>query len=756
MPDGRGGEEMENKSDRRFNLEDYWRHHGVKPYSRKTVSKFLKEHKQFILTCVLLFILLVALVGIFSQLQGPNIDNPPLGVTVVDYNTFVEQVRAGNILKVTIQGNEITGTLADSLHGQPCTDSSGINANDPLARDPSQPADSICTIYTHLPARNDSAFLPLLLSHGVVITTLPVKQSSTWLRLFLAFIPVLLVLLIFFNLPPWRKDRFSLDTVDKSISQFLKGRVRRFERTPEKSKPRPAEPPDGPGTPIIKQRPAASLKCPKSSVTFADVAGIDEVRAELEEVVQFLRSPERFNRLGAHIPRGILLIGPPGTGKTLIAKAVAGEACVPFFHMNASEFVEMFVGVGASRVRDLFQRARQSAPCVIFIDEVDAVGRKRSIRLTENGERDQTLNQLLVELDGFNSRSSIIVLAATNRADMLDAALLRPGRFDRQVNVPLPDRLGREAILRVHTRHSPLHKNVRLDYLARLTTGMSGADLANLVNEAALCAARRDLNSLTQECFEDALARIQLGAQRPLVMSETDKRIIAFHESGHALVAYYLPEADTVNSITILPRGQHLGVTQFIAQEDRYNLSRESLIARIAVGLGGRVAEELTFGPNGVTTEAENDLQSVTALAWRMVTHWGMGKQVGTVFADYCGASSADHNSHQSDAVSIQSGSSESKSDDHLQLVRKKVAAYQQTYPMKTSATRYISSPAMAALIDSEVQRILNEGRVTACTLLTEHYTQLTRLAQALIEHEQLDRKQFEAVMQNCVLEDIK
>jgi ATP-dependent Zn protease len=270
----------------------------------------------------------------------------------------------------------------------------------------------------------------------------------------LTFIPVLLVLLIFFNLPPW-KNGFSLDAMDKSISQFLKGHVRRFERAPEKSKPRPAEP----GTPIINKRPAASLKCPKSSVTFADVAGIDEVRAELEEIVQFLRSPENFNRLGAHIPRGILLIGPPGTGKTLLAKAVAGEACVPFFHMNASEFVEMFVGVGTSRVRDLFQQARQSAPCVIVIDEVDAVGRRRSIRLSDNGERDQTL----------------------------------------------------------------------MDHLACLTTGMSGADLANLVNEAALFAARCGLDSLTQKCFEDALARIQLGAQRPLVMSETDKRIIAFH-----------------------------------------------------------------------------------------------------------------------------------------------------------------------------------------------------------------------------------
>jgi len=738
---------MENKSDRRFNLEDYWRHHGVKPYSRNTVSKFLKEYKQSILTCILLFILLVVVAGVFSQLQGPNPNIPPPGVTGVDYNTFVEQVKAGNILKVTIRGDEITGTLADSLHGQPCTGSSGINTNYPyeVALDSPQSAGSICTIYTRLPARDDSAFLPLLLSHGVVITTLPAQQSPIWLKLFLGFIAALLVLLILFD-PPW-KNRISLNAMDKNISQFLKGRVRRFERTPENRKPRPAGPPAGPVVPVRNEQPADSLKCPRSSVTFADVGGINEVRAELEEVVRFLRSPESFSRLGAHIPRGILLAGPPGTGKTLLAKAVAGEACVPFFNSNASEFVEMFVGVGARRVRDLFQQARQSAPCVIFIDEVDAVGRRRSIRLADNGERDQTLNQLLVELDGFDSRRSIIVLAATNRADMLDAALLRPGRFDRQITVSLPDRLGREAILRIHTRHTPLHENVRLDQLARMTTGMSGADLANLVNEAALCAAHRGLDSLTQGCFEDALARIQLGAQRPLVMSATDKRIIAFHESGHALVAYYLPQADTVNYITILPRGQHLGVTQFTAQEDRYNFSRETLMARIAVGLGGRVAEELTFGPGGVTTGAENDLQAATALAWRMVTHWGMGKQVGTVFADYCGAGGRSLK-YEAGVMPGEQCSSEPESDSHLLRMEREEVALYPAYPMNTSATRYISSPAMASLIDREVQCILDEGRATACELLTEHNAQLARLAGALMAYEHLDRVQFEVVMQ--------
>src|SRR5579864_7013549 len=370
-------------------------------------------------------------------------------------------------------------------------------------------------------------------------------------------------------------------------------------------------------------------------VTFADVAGIDEVREELEEIVQCLRNPERSDRLGGRIPRGALLVGPPGTGKTLLAKAVAGEAGVPFFSMSASEFVEMFVGVGASRVRDLFNQARQSAPCVIFIDEIDAVGRKRSMRISGNDERDQTLNQLLVELDGFDGRKAVVVLAATNRVDILDKALLRPGRFDRHITVSLPDRIGREAILRVHTRNTPLHKEVSLARLSRMTTGMSGADLANLVNETALSAARRDLDCLTHDCFEEALARVQLGALRPLVMNEKERRIIAFHEGGHALAAHHLPLADKVNRVTILPRGQSLGVTQFIAEEDRYNYSRETLMARIAVGLGGRAAEELTFGPERVTTGAENDLQVVTDLARRMVTRWGMSEQVGVVFADY-------------------------------------------------------------------------------------------------------------------------
>ncbi len=489
-------------------------------------------------------------------------------------------------------------------------------------------------------------------------------------------------------------NKMTLRSNNDQASKFLKSHAHLFERASQDGQA-------GTEKPGEVEKAAVSVEHLPTPVTFADVAGIDEVRVELAEVVQFLRKPERFQCLGAHIPRGILLVGPPGTGKTLLAKAVAGEAGVPFFHMSASEFVEMFVGVGASRVRSLFQQARQVAPCVVFIDEIDAVGRKRTVRLNDSGERDQTLNQLLVELDGFDSRNVVIVLAATNRADILDAALLRPGRFDRQLAVSLPDRRGREAILRVHTRHIPLNGRVRLDDLACQTTGMSGADLANLVNEAALYAARNNLSDVTPECFEKALVRIQLGAPRVLVMSKEEQRIIAFHESGHALVAHYLPEADPVSRISILPHGQRLGVTQFAAQEDHYNYSRASLMARIAVGLGGRVAEELIFGPEGITTGAEDDLQSVTALAWRMVTHWGMSRQMGIVFAD-----------------------------------------------ASASTARYISGPDMATLIDSEIQHILAEGRATARALLIEHNRQLTKLAEMLLQCEQLDRPQFEVALQ--------
>jgi cell division protease FtsH len=421
--------------------------------------------------------------------------------------------------------------------------------------------------------------------------------------------------------------------------------------------------------------------------------------------------------------------------------------------MSASEFVEMFVGVGASRVRDLFNQARQSAPCVVFIDEIDAVGRKRSVKAMGNDERDQTLNQLLVELDGFNARQAVVVLAATNRADILDKALLRPGRFDRRITVSLPDRVGREAILKVHTRRTPLHEEVSLDRLARLTVGMSGADLANLVNEAALCAARRDLENINNECFEDALARVQLGALRPLVMSETERRIIAYHEGGHALVAYHLPGADTVNRVTILPRGQSLGVTQFTAEEDRYNYSREILMTRIAVGLGGRAAEELTFGANRVTTGAENDLQVVTEIARNMVTRWGMSEQVGVIYADYRPeAAGAGLNMRRIDSP-VQNRALAFDADGNLVLNGRDPQAQRYAFAMQTAMPGSTTSASLSSVVDQEVQRILKEGYDMARNVLQEHYDQLQKLADTLMEREQLNRQQFEKLLRDGTLE---
>ncbi len=758
--DGKGSRDLSSGNDRQ-------RQYTVFKFGKK-FSKFLATHKQSLLAGILLTGMFVLLFGIFSRFQAPSTATPPAGVTVVDYSTLVAQVRARNVLAVALRGDEVRGLLARSLQqdqvgtasratitsSQRAMDLAAWNsyvssgsfwANPPatISIDPSR------LVYTRIPDSGDATLTSLLLGNNVVVSTLPVAQAPLFLSLFWKFAPFLFLTLIFALILTSRNRGRSTRAIDDRVSQVGKSKPRRFG---VKEVHEPRRPPEksiftvNPHTP-----PTAAVRKPvEPPVTFADVAGIDEVREELEEIVQFLRNPERYNRLGARIPRGALLVGPPGTGKTLLAKAVAGEAGVPFLSMSASEFVEMFVGVGASRVRDLFNQARQSAPCVIFLDELDAVGRKRSMRITGNDERDQTLNQLLVELDGFDARHAVVVLAATNRVDILDKALLRPGRFDRHITVSLPDRVGREAILAVHTRRTPLHEDVSLERLARLTTGMSGADLANLVNEAALLAARRDLEHLTHECFEEAFARVQLGALRPIVMSEAEKRIIAYHEGGHALVAYHLPEADTVNCVTILPRGQSLGVTQFIAEEDRYNYSRHTLMARIAVGLGGRVAEELTFGPEYVTTGAENDLQVVTDLARRMVTRWGMSEQVGVVFADYRadGGAALTMRRVETDDLPAKPHSLIVDADGRVAMNSNKLPAPQHPFAMIAPDANRASSVTMAALIDSEVQRILNEGYEMARSLLREHSGQLTVLADALMTHEQLNRKAFEGLLQ--------
>ncbi|MGH8301105.1 MAG: ATP-dependent zinc metalloprotease FtsH, partial [Steroidobacteraceae bacterium] len=362
----------------------------------------------------------------------------------------------------------------------------------------------------------------------------------------------------------------------------------------------------------------------RPGVTFADVAGVDEAKQDLREVVDFLSHPSKYLAIGARIPRGVLLVGPPGTGKTLLARAVAGEAGVPFFHISGSEFVEMFVGVGASRVRDLFSQAKAAQPAIVFVDELDAVGRRRGAGVgAVNDEREQTLNQLLVEMDGFDQRQQIILLAATNRPDVLDPAMLRPGRFDRQVVVPLPDWRGRHGILRIHTRHLQLAPDVNLERLARTAIGLSGADLANLCNEAALMAARENRKRVGMEDFERAWDKILLGAERRVVMTPKDRRVTAYHESGHAIVAWLTPAADPVRRVSIVPHGRALGVTEQLPVEERYNMSKADLLARLDVMLGGRASESLAIGE--ITTGAENDLVKATRLARRMITRWGMG-----------------------------------------------------------------------------------------------------------------------------------
>jgi ATP-dependent metalloprotease FtsH len=753
---------------------------GVK--NTRNIAHYLKTHIQVLMAGGLVIALIVLLFGVFSNFQSPVLNAPPAGEKVITYSSFLTQVKTGNMLAVTIRGNDLNGLLINPL-SQTAASEPTITANQ-RAQDftafsryvggesiwatlPQTPAiDTSRLVYTNLPATGDATLVPLLVSNHVQITTLPPPQTPIWLSILWRIVPLLFVVLIIgFMLVPRSQSR-STRGLDERFNQMGKSKARLFERgnaiqeqkkvAGSKTTPRFSNASGKVNTPSptafnTKKSGTTAPIHVEVPVTFADVAGIDEVREELEEIVQFLRSSERYEKLGAKIPRGALLVGPPGTGKTLLAKAVAGEAGVPFYSMSASEFVEMFVGVGASRVRDLFSKARQSAPCVIFIDEIDAVGRRRSVKAMGNDERDQTLNQLLVELDGFDTRQAIVVLAATNRVDILDKALLRPGRFDRHITVSLPDRAGREAVLRVHTRKTPLHEEVSLERLARLTTGMSGADLANLVNEAALFAARRNLEHVDHECFEDALARVQLGALRPIVMNERERRIIAYHEGGHALVAYHQPEADTVNRVTILPRGQSLGVTQFTAEEDRYNYSRQTLMARIAVGLGGRVAEELTFGAEHVTTGAENDLQVITNIARNMVTRWGMSEQVGVVFADYsadAGGAGLNMRRIDSDAIPSYSHALVADADGRLTLSRQELPPRYYASSMLAPGAPKASSLTMANTIDGEVQRILNEGCAIARAILQEHNDQLRKLADALLEHEQLDRRQFEALMQ--------
>jgi cell division protease FtsH len=445
-------------------------------------------------------------------------------------------------------------------------------------------------------------------------------------------------------------------------------------------------------------------------VTFADVAGCDEAKVELQEIIEFLRDPQKFQRLGGRLPKGVLLVGPPGTGKTLLARAVAGEAGRPFFSMSGSDFVEMFVGVGASRVRDLFEQGKTHAPCIIFIDEIDAVGRHRGAGLGGgHDEREQTLNQLLVEMDGFESNEGVILIAATNRPDVLDPALLRPGRFDRQVVVDMPDVRGREAILKVHARDKPLARDVRLEVIAKVSPGLAGADLANIVNEAALLAARRGKQHVDMADFEDAKDKVMLGVERKsMVLSEEEKKLTAYHEAGHAIVSLRVPGQDPVHKVTIVPRGRSLGITFSLPEEDRHNYTKEYIIGRLATSYGGRVAEELIFGPDKVTTGAAQDIQHATELARRMVTQFGMSDVLGPI------------------AV----GDRE-----------------QQIFLGREIAQRREVSEKTAEVVDAEIKHVLDEALRRARQILEAELPLLHKMAQALLERETLDREEVELLM---------
>jgi cell division protease FtsH len=578
----------------------------------------------------------------------------------IPYSTFVTQVRADNVASVHIAGGEITGTFVKPLPWPQPTPGSKPTAASP------QPTSSPPTTYsafrtTFPEAVGDPSLIPLLESHGVVVDVAP--PPSPWFAILLSNgLPLLLLVLLMV----WMGRQAAQSQA--GIFGFGRSRARRYVGD-------------------------------RTEVTFDDVAGADEAKMELQEVVDFLRHPQKYHDVGARIPRGVLLVGSPGTGKTLMGRAVAGEAGVPFFSLSASEFVEMFVGVGASRVRDLFTQAKAAAPAIVFIDELDAVGRRRGAGLgAVNDEREQTLNQLLVEMDGFDERHEVIVLAATNRPDVLDPALLRPGRFDRQVTVGLPDRQGREGILRIHTQQLRLAPDVDLTLLARTTTGFSGADLANLCNEAALNAARHNHSQVTLADFEEALDKVLLGGVRPLLLDDHERRVVAYHEAGHALVAWLTPAADPVHKVTIIPRGRALGVTEQLPGEDHYNYSREYLLARLAVMLGGRTAEEIAIGD--ITTGAENDLVEATRLARRMVTRWGMGSLGPVAF--------------QADEEHPFLGYELAQGRDY--------------------------SEATAAHIDQDVQRLLEEHHEAVRRLLTNARERLDQLVQALLHEETVDQ----------------
>jgi len=564
----------------------------------------------------------------------------------VRYSTFLNEVHEGRIDSVVLQGESIYGVRKDKSKFE-----------------------------TYNPETNYTALIGDLSKSNVGIEGRAPKQQGIVTQLLLQLAPAILLLLFFFYMMRQMQGAGG----GRGAMSFGKSRARLLGED-------------------------------QVNVTFADVAGVDEAKQEVGEIVDFLKDPGKFQKLGGKIPKGVLMVGNPGTGKTLLARAIAGEAKVPFFTISGSDFVEMFVGVGASRVRDMFEQAKKHAPCIIFIDEIDAVGRHRGAGLGGgHDEREQTLNQLLVEMDGFEGNEGIIVIAATNRPDVLDPALLRPGRFDRQVVVPLPDVRGREQILRVHMRRVPLSDDVRPALIARGTPGFSGADLSNLVNEAALFAARANQKTVTMDQFERAKDKIMMGAERrSMVMSEKEKLNTAYHEAGHAIVGVNLPEHDPVYKVTIIPRGRALGVTFFLPEEDRYSYSKQRLESQIASLFGGRIAEELAFGPDAVTTGASNDIERATSLARNMVTKWGLSDRLGPL-------------TYSEEAGEVFLGRSVTQ---HKQV-----------------------SDETAHVIDVEVRRVIDTAYIRARDILLAHRDHLDAMAKALMKYETIDESQIKDIL---------
>ena len=569
---------------------------------------------------------------------------PSVPDKMVDYSTFIQNVQRGNVESVVVKGSIIEGLRKDKTEFK-----------------------------TTRPAVSDDGLMGDLLDNDVKVEGQDPEQQSIWIQLLVASFPILLILAIFMF-----------------FMRQMQGGA------------------GGKGGPMSFGKSKARLLAPDQiNTTFADVAGVDEAKEEVHELVDFLRDPTRFQRLGGRIPQGVLMVGPPGTGKTLLAKAIAGEAKVPFFSIAGSDFVEMFVGVGASRVRDMFEQAKKQSPCIIFIDEIDAVGRHRGGgHGGGNDEREQTLNQLLVEMDGFEGNEGIIVIAATNRPDVLDKALLRPGRFDRQVYVGLPDIRGREQILKVHSKKVPLAEKLDLGVIARGTPGFSGADLANLINEAALFAARANRRLVSGEEFEKARDKVMMGTERrSMVMSEKEKENTAYHEAGHAIIGRLMPEHDPVHKVSIIPRGRALGVTQFLPEEDKYSLSKLQLKSQLCSLFGGRIAEELISGKDGVTTGASNDIERATQMARNMVSRWGLSDKMGPVLY----------------------GEEEGQSS----------GMYQSLYSADT-----------AREIDVEVRKVLDDCYTRSMKILKDNIDILHAMKNALMDYETIDSEQVDDLME--------